>query len=401
LTTSAQTAPPDRRLLIGALGIAQILAFGTSFYFPAVFAPPILAETGWSLGLIVGGTSIGLLAAGLVSPQVGHLIDRHGGRPVLSASSVLFAIGLTGVGLAPSVPVYLASWVVIGLGMGTGLYDAAFAALGRIYGREARSSIANLTLFGGFSSTICWPLSAFMIDRMGWREACLAYAVLHLVLALPLQLLVLPKAGTKVTPPTDGTAADPRSAARIVNEAAIFSLLALVLSLAAGIGSIVIVHLVILLQAHGVDAPAAVALGALFGPAQVSARIVERLFGGRYHPIWTMIAACALMAAGLAMLGAHTAVLPLVVLVYGAGYGISWIGRGTLPLALFGPERFPRLMGRLAFPSLIVQALAPSAGAFMIEATGTGPTLLVLIVLAVVNLLLIGAVWVLSRAPAR
>jgi hypothetical protein len=186
-----------------------------------------------------------------------------------------------------------------------------------------------------------------------------------------------------------------------VNEAAIFSLLALVLSLAAGIGSIVIVHLVILLQAHGVDAPAAVALGALFGPAQVSARIVERLFGGRYHPIWTMIAACALMAAGLAMLGAHTAVLPLVVLVYGAGYGISWIGRGTLPLALFGPERFPRLMGRLAFPSLIVQALAPSAGAFMIEATGTGPTLLVLIVLAVVNLLLIGAVWVLSRAPAR
>ena len=182
---------PDRRVVITALGIAQILAWGTSFYFPAVFATPIVAETGWSLGFVVGGTSIGLLTAGLISPQVGRIIGARGGRPVLLASSSFYAAGLIGVGLAPALPVYLFAWVLIGIGMGTGLYDAVFAALGRMYGSEARGPITNLTLFGGFASTICWPLSAFMIDHVGWRSACFIYAGLHLFIALPLQMAVL------------------------------------------------------------------------------------------------------------------------------------------------------------------------------------------------------------------
>ena len=154
---------------------------GTSFYFPAVFAEPIVADTGWSLGWVVGGTSIGLLTAGLISPQVGRIIDARGGRPVLLASSLFYAAGLAGVGLAPALPFYLFAWVLIGIGMGTGLYDAVFAALGRMYGSEARGPITNLTLFGGFASTICWPLSAFMIEHVGWRSACFIYAALHLV----------------------------------------------------------------------------------------------------------------------------------------------------------------------------------------------------------------------------
>lgn len=181
----------DRRVVITALGIAQILAWGTSFYFPAVFAEPIVAETGWSLGLVVAGTSIGLLTGGLISPQVGRIIDIHGGRPVLLASSAFYAAGLAGVGLSHSLPVYLLAWVLIGIGMGTGLYDAVFAALGRMYGSEARGPITNLTLFGGFASTICWPLSAFMIDHLGWRSACFIYAALHLFVMLPLQVLSL------------------------------------------------------------------------------------------------------------------------------------------------------------------------------------------------------------------
>ena len=176
----------DRRVVISALGIAQILAWGTSFYFPAVFAGPIVADTGWSLGFVVGGTSIGLLVAGLISPQVGRIIDVHGGRPVLLASSLFYAAGLIGIGLAPALPVYLFAWVLLGIGMGTGLYDAVFAALGRMYGSAARGPITNLTLFGGFASTICWPLSAFMIEHIGWRDACFVYAALHLFVSLPL-----------------------------------------------------------------------------------------------------------------------------------------------------------------------------------------------------------------------
>ena len=191
MPSQGDARPLDRRVVITALGAAQILAWGTSFYFPAVFAEPIVRDTGWSLGLVVGGTSLGLLVAGLISPQVGRIIDARGGRPVLLASSLFYAAGLAGVGLAPALPVYLLAWVLIGIGMGTGLYDAVFAALGRIYGSAARGPITNLTLFGGFASTICWPLSAFMIDHVGWRTACLIYAALHLAVSLPLQMAVV------------------------------------------------------------------------------------------------------------------------------------------------------------------------------------------------------------------
>jgi Major Facilitator Superfamily len=399
LALHAKAGLPDRRIVITALGIGQILAWGTSFYFPAVFAEPIVRDTGWSLGVIVGGTSLGLLVAGLISPQVGKLIDRHGGRPVLLASSLFYAAGLIGVGLSPALPVYLAAWVLIGIGMGTGLYDAVFATLGRLYGSGARGPITNLTLFGGFSSTICWPLSAFMIEQVGWRSACLIYAGLHLLVSLPLQMAVVrPTPVPAAAIPTRDVDRPHAEQPRLANEALIFALLALVLSLAAGIGSIVVVHLLIFLQARGVDFAVAVSLGTLFGPAQVGARVVERLFGARYHPIWTMIGSCMLMAVGLLMLFGGFPALVLTILIYGAGYGVSWIGRGTLPLALFGPVRFPRLMGKLAFPSLIVQALAPSAGALLIEARGVEPTIAILTGLALINVMLIGVLWWLCRA---
>ena len=398
MVAEATSYPRDRRLVISALGVAQILAWGTSFYLPAVFAGPIVADTGWSLGWVVGGTSVGLLVAGLISPQVGRIIDLHGGRPVLLASSLFYATGLIAIGLSPALPVYLFAWVLLGIGMGTGLYDAVFAALGRIYGSAARGPITNLTLFGGFASTICWPLSAFMIEHIGWREACFVYAGLHLVVALPLQMAVIrraPKQAVADTAPV--STAQPLPPARIANEAVIFALLALVLSIAAGVGSIVIVSFMIFLQARGVDYAVAVSLGTLFGPAQVCARVIERLFGSHYHPIWTMIACCVFMAIGLLLLAGHFQFLILIILIYGGGYGISWIGRGTLPLALFGPIRFPRLMGKLAFPSLIVQGLAPTAGALLIEAYGADATIGLLTALALINVVLIGLLWAICR----
>jgi predicted MFS family arabinose efflux permease len=364
-----------------------------------VFAEPIVRDTGWSLGWVVGSTSIGLLVAGLISPHVGRIIDRHGGRPVMLASSLFYAAGLIGAGLAPALPFYLLAWALIGIGMGTGLYDAVFAALGRLYGSEARGPITNLTLFGGFASTICWPLSAFMIDHFGWRIACFIYAALHVGVALPLQMAVVRRVPAQAAPATTHEESNtPAAPVRIENETSIFALLAVVLSVSAGIGSIVIVNFMIFLQARGVDYAAAVGLGTLFGPAQVGARVVERLFGKNYHPIRTMIASCSLMAIGLIMLSGHFPLLLLIILVYGAGYGISWIGRGTLPLALFGPLRFPRLMGKLAFPSLIVQALAPSAGALLIEASGANVTIGVLTTLALINVVLIAVLWAVCRA---
>ena len=391
-------SPIDPRLVVSALGIGQILAWGTSFYFPAVFAGAIVADTGWPLGFVVGGTSIGLLVGGLISPQVGAIIERHGGRPVLLASSLFYALGLTGVALAPNLPIYLLAWVAIGIGMGTGLYDAVFAALGHLYGSKARGPITNLTLFGGFASTVCWPLSAFMIDHIGWREACMVYAALHMCLVLPLQRAVIRRAPAR-TVSTPVQADDMRSEglAPVEREGVIFTLVALVLSLTAGVGAIVLVNFMVFLQSTGVDYPTAIALGTLFGPAQVGARLIESLFGSRYHQIWTMIASCTAMADGLLMLFSHFPALVLVILVYCGGNGIFWIGRGTLPLALFGPLRFPRLMGKIAFPSLIVQAFAPSAGAWLIESHGPHATIGVLTLLALINVIMIGVLWLLCR----
>ena len=295
-------------------------------------------------------------------------------------------------------PVYLVAWAVIGVGMGTGLYDAVFATLGRMYGVDARGPITNLTLFGGFASTVCWPLSAFMIDHVGWRTACLVYATLHLAVSLPMQMAVVEASPTPARETeAAATAQGAGGAAPIPHEKLMFVLVALMLALAAGVGAIVVVHLLIFLQARGVDYANAVWLGTLFGPAQVGARVVERLFGNRYHPIWTMVGSCALMAVGLVLLLLQFSWLALTILLYGAGFGVSWVGRGTLPLALFGPKRFPLLMGKLAFPTLLLLALAPSLGALLIENIGANMTIGVLTVVAAINLVLVAILWWLCR----
>ena len=187
---------PSPGVVITTLGITQIFAWGCSFYLPAVLARPIAADTGWSLGWVVGGLSVGLLAAGLVAPRVGRTIDARGGRPVLVASSVLLAAGLATMALAHSLPVYPMAWLVMGIGMGSGLYDAGFATLGRLYGKDARRAITTLTLWGGFASTVCWLFSAWLVEHFGWRSACAAYAAIHVLVALPLHAFILPGIGS-------------------------------------------------------------------------------------------------------------------------------------------------------------------------------------------------------------
>lgn len=392
-------AEPSRGVVITTLGLTQIFAWGSSYYLLAVLAKPVAVDTGWPLSLVVGGVSLALLAAGVVSPRVGRAIARHGGRPVLGASSLLLAAGLAGLGLAHSAPAYLLAWAVIGLGMGAGLYDAAFGTLGRYYGKDARSAITTLTLWGGFASTVCWPLSAYLVEAVGWRGTCYAYAALQLAVALPAHLLLMPRvrAPASIAPaaPTADTAGG-----GALNERQAFLLLAGVVTIGGAASSLFSVHLLTLLQARDLTLAAAVALGALVGPSQVGARVVEMAFGRHYHPIWTMLSAVGLMALGLALLALGFPLLALTLVLYGAGNGIYSIGRGTLPLALFGPARYPVLMGRLALPSLLAQALAPSVGALMMEHGGAGATFALLATLAAVNVVLVAALWLTCRPAA-
>ena len=376
--------------VISALGVVQILTWGSSFYLPAVLAGPTSENTGWPLAWVVGGLALGLLVAAFASPHVGTAIHRHGGRPVLALAALLLAAGLTTLAVAPVLPVYLAGWLVIGLGMGCGLYDPAFATLGRLYGAEARPAITTLTLWGGFASTVCWPLSAYMVAHFGWRGACFAYAGLHLLVTLPLVLLVIPSA------PVLSTVVDHQkaSAAPLTDrERRAFLLFAGVLILGGAIMSLVSVHLLTLLQGRGVALTSAVSYGALIGPAQVGARIVEMSFKGRHHPLWTLTAALSLVAIGLVLLALGLSGVGIWLVLYGGGNGIYSIARGTVPLALFGPVRYPMLIGRLARPGLVAQALAPPAGAFVLTYAGPDALWWLLLALALANLGFVGALW--------
>jgi MFS family permease len=386
----------SRGLVISALGVGQIFGWGSSYYLPAVLAKPIAADTGWSLAWVVAGLTIGSLTAGLISTRVGHAIQVHGGRVVMMLGVVLLAAGLTALGLSRTLALHLLAWVVIGAGMGCGLYDAAFATLGRLYGEEARRAITQLTLFGGFASTVCWPLSALCLEWLGWRATCFAYAAVHLGLILPLYALALPASGERPgavaskTQPGVGPMPPPSARKR---QWLLFGLMATAFSLGWGISSVFSVHLLTILQARGLELAAAVALGALVGPSQVGGRTLEMLFGRHYRPIHTLLIAVVLVAAGVGLLAADIPMLALALVAYGAGVGIASIARGTLPLAVFGPERYAVWIGRLAGPALLAGAVAPTLAAGLLDLAGPAVMLYVLEAFALMNIGVVLLLW--------
>ncbi|SON54092.1 oxalate/formate antiporter family transporter [Hartmannibacter diazotrophicus] len=381
-------AVPRRGAIIAALGVTQIFAWGSSYYLLAVLARPIAQETGWPMSWTVGGFSVGLLVAGLIAPGAGRAIEAYGGRPVLALGSLLLACGLLFLGLSESLPVYLLSWTVLGAGMACGLYDAAFSTLGRYFGREARSAITLLTLFGGFASTICWPISAFIVDRLGWREACFVYACVQIVISLPLHVFVLP--GVEDRTPVSGQSKG--ALALEPHERTTFRLLSATMVLCGLVSSMISVHLLTMLQARGFDLAAAVAFGTLVGPSQVGARVVEMTVGKRHHAVWTMFAAVGLLTLGLVLLWSGLPITALALVFYGAGNGVFSIARGAVPLALFSERQYPAIMGRLALPSLITQATAPSLGGLILDRMGAGA---LLVLLSVSGAIAVGLVLVL------
>src|SRR5262245_10796053 len=143
--------------------------------------------------LAMGGFSLALLCAGVVSPQVGRLIDRYGGHRVMPFGSLIGALGLVLLVYSDHPAAYLAVWIVLGVAIAGSLYDPAFATLGRIFGTAARRPITALTLAGGFASTVSWPATRVLLDTIGWRNTYLVYAGLLALVAAPLHAFALPR----------------------------------------------------------------------------------------------------------------------------------------------------------------------------------------------------------------
>jgi predicted MFS family arabinose efflux permease len=356
----------DRRLaVIIVLGAAQTLAWASSFYLPAILGDRIAHDVGMSSTWFFAAFSAALVVSALVGPRVGRTVDAVGGRGILAVSNVILAAGLGGLAFAHSQEMVWVAWLILGLGMGIGLYDTAFAALGRIYGLEGRSAITGITLLAGFASTVGWPLTAWGASELGWRETCLAWAATHIVVGLPLNLL-LPKSSMVISAEDAGKPHIPMDRPMLV--------LGLAFAASWMVVSAMAVHLPRLLEAAGASTVQAVAAGALIGPSQVGARILEAGLMRRFHPMVSARLSVVLHPLGAAVLGVFGAIAAsgVFAVLHGAGSGILTIARGTVPLAMFGPEHYGYRLGLLGVPSRITMAAAPLLFGILIDFYGAG-----------------------------
>src|SRR3954468_4979875 len=377
--------------IIIALGITQTLAWASSMYLPAILADPIARDLGVSSNWVFGAFSGALVLSALIGPRVGRQIHLVGGRAGLSLSNLVLAAGLVLLGFTTSIPVLIVAWLLLGVGMGAGLYDAAFAALGRIYGDAARRSITGITLIAGFASTVGWPLSAWGLETIGWRNTCFAWAAAHILIGLPINLRMLPAVkGAKAAAATAIKPHIPLDRTMI--------LLAFAFAAAWSVTGAMAAHLPRILESAGATSLQAVAAGALIGPSQVAARIFEASFLSRYHPLVSGRLACLAHPLGAAIIGlAGGGAASLFAVFHGTGNGILTIARGTLPLAIFGPQNYGYRLGIIGAPARMAQAAAPLAFSLLIDVMGSR----ILIVSSALSLSALLALCLLRAPPLQ
>ena len=379
------------RGLVWALGASQLTMWGITYYQVAVFGEPIVRETGWSRTEVYGGFSAALVIMGLVSAWTGRLIDRRGGRPVMTAGSLIGAAGCLLIAVSTNLVVYYLGWIVLGLAMRLSLYDAAFASLARVGGPEARRPIAQITLLGGLASTVMWPIGQLLIEWLGWRWALVAFAGLALA-TIPLHLMI---PAERYAAGTGGTAAPlaPRAdtPARIALAGFLY---ATMVTLTSALNSAMSAHMIAILVSLGLAAGVAVGIGALRGIGQSASRLAEILFGRRLDPVALGVLATGIIPLGFVIglwSGSASWAGIAFALLYGAGNGLVTIIRGTQPLVLFDPSSYGTIVGRLIGPSFYVSALAPALFAFLIERHGAASALYVST--AVAALVFASSVW--------
>ncbi len=380
--------PFNQRAVVTALGTTQTIGYASSYYLPAVLASPMSAELGSSSVLVFTAFSLAMVVSAIVGPSVGARIDRLGGRGTLIWSNLVFAAGLFMLAAAHGHLALFAGWGLIGLGMGMGLYEAAFATLAGIYGREARGPITGITLIAGFASTVGWPMTGLMLAEWGWREACIGWALIHLFIALPLHL-ILP-GGT----PLPHDAQDTNAQGPAPSATSIF-LLSFVFAATWFNSTAMAAHLPGLLEAGGSSTAVALAAGALIGPAQVAARFLEFGLLRRFHPLTSArLAAMAHPVAAFSLLTFGSPAAFAFAILHGAGNGILTIAKGTLPLALFGPAGYGERLGWLNAPARVAQAAAPVVFGAALAYWGVSAIWLT----AVIGLLSAGALVLLRRS---
>lgn len=388
---------PTRAVIV--LCITQILGWGALFYPPGLTMPHIAAAHGWSLAQTLLGFSIALGVSGLTAPYACGLIERHGGHYIMAGGALIGALGLLLLPFASHYWLYLASWVLLGVAMACNLYDPAFTALARIFGTASRRPITLVTFVGGLASTFSWPTTQMLIAAGGWRMVYFFFAGVMAFIIAPLYAFVLPRNAVYVPPPAPEGAPVAAAAKTISPIGMPFLLMAAGFACHAILQSGTLSHLLTILQRGGIDASTAVVIGALFGPAQVLTRIADFVSGGRLHPLWLVRIAMATMVCAFTLLvvaGFSPGIAMTFAVMLGAANGVVTIARGALPLAMFGAVGYGRVVGRIARPAQICQALSPFALAYVIDRWSGVVALEMLIAVGLIAL----ACFAMLRRPA-
>lgn len=366
-------SPVTRTIL--ALGVTQIVGYGTLYYAFAVLAGQLTTEVGVSMPFAFGAFSLALLAGGAIAPVAGRAIDRYGERRVMGLGSVGAGLALAALSQATGPVTLVAALILVEMVSAMVLYDAAFAALAQIAGAAgARRAITLMTLIGGFASTVFWPVTHLLGEQIGWRETYLIFAALHLFVCLPLHMTLR----RRVVSDVERSAPAESALLPVSKHGRAMLWLAVAFSLGGVVLSALTVQWVLVLQATGLSAAAAVTAGTLLGPAQVGVRVIDLIFGVRQHPMTMALMSGGLLVLSLGLLMAMPTSLAgamVFATVFGLASGLTSIVRGTVPLALFGAEGYAGRLGLLAGLRLASSALAPFALSLALASLGAGVTI--------------------------
>ena len=378
------------------MGFTQIVGWGTTYLMPSVLGRHIQSALDMPAETVFAGVTVMSAAAALCAPRIGKFVDKSGARFVMTLGSLVYAAALAALSQAQGTASYLACWAVIGLASALALSTPASIAIVQVAGPRARQAIAMLTIIGGLSSTIFWPLTGILDAAVGWRSTLLLFAAVHMAVCLPIHFLVLPHR-PPIHPPPAANAAPPPSGVAPHDRSHVFLLLSISLSVGAFVFSGVQLQMIEMLRGLGHTPASALLLASLIGPSQVATRIFELFFGHRYTIMKSAVFGSFMLPVGLglALLAGNVfAVALIAVAAYGLSNGLKAVQRSTLPLALFGRSQFGSYVGRLALPQGIVSAVSPPIMAAVLSQFGTPAVLWLSFAAAVISL---GAMILLAR----
>ncbi|WP_150460877.1 MFS transporter [Nesterenkonia ebinurensis] len=371
---------PALPVILTGLCITQITAWGILYYAFPVLSARIAEDTGWSVASTTVGYSAGLVVSALLGIPAGKLLDRRGPRLVMTVGSGVGALAVGLIAWAPTYGVFLAGWLLAGVGMTGTLYPPAFAAVTRWYGPRRVFALTVITLIGGLASTIFAPVTEALAEAFTWRQVYLILGVTFGLITVPIHAVVLrrpwPRHDQRAAAESaenDAATAEDQYARRVMRSSP-YMLMTAGLTLGSFAMFAAMINLVPMLTARGVDSALAAWVLGLGGLGQVLGRLfywaMERGMSVRARTM-VIYSLVAVTTAALALDWTNAVWLIAISMGAGIGRGISTLLKATAVTDRWGTRAYGRLSGMFNAPVMFAIAIAPAVGAWLAELMGS------------------------------